>query len=225
MFIFVIATLYKKNRCTNKSIIPIILGLISIFFFYYFGVRIPATTYNIFIFIPVIYFIILKLISDQEYNILYKHVLKSFLLFMFCISIISLSRHFMVNYYSYTRGLSYNHFIKYIEERIDKGETLHLNASFIPVFYDEKFDKDDLKRIKFILSDEIQILEPDNAILKQANTGNRKPPEINGYNIENNNFYKDDLKFLRIKFLNTLKAYNFAHYKIIPDKSKETTNH
>jgi len=211
--LFIIYSYSTYLSIKRNNIIPFILSGICIYFTYYFGIRIPTTCYNILIFIPIICLIIFILISKNNFSEVNKKVLKSFLIFMSLISLLSLSRNFIVNYKSYKDGISYNYLLKYINNHEDKNNILYLENGFTPIIFDKNLDPKIINNLKFFINYEDLNVKPEYIIFMQANSGKLYPENINGYKIIDNKFYNKDFKLFGIKYMNTLKAYNFALYK------------
>ncbi len=170
-------------------------------FSWFVGVRLPQTSYNLFLFIPLMMVIVVAAALRFDHAI----GIWSVLLVLSIAALLSLSRLVVEGIWSKQHGTSYAHFRTDVLARIPPGATVAVHNSFVIALMDAN-PPFTIRRL------ELARTTCDYLIEAQANSGRLSPPTLRGFTLIQDTYARRPLRILGVTVLNTPKAYNFALY-------------
>jgi hypothetical protein len=213
-----LALMYLYSQFTKQIKIKWLFSC-SVFLFlisaYYFAIYVSFRNYNLLMFSPLAYAVIVYAMSVWE-NSLRRRKSKSFALVLriliasvFFLSSFGFLRDIFLFFDHKKNGISYEKAKYMLSEFRNKNKGKLLISSGLFTLTEDYTNMIVAQPYSEILDK----FQPEHIFLQQVYKGKRLPPEIPGYKLISNYYSQVVPKFLGARIANVTKAYNFAIYK------------
>lgn len=203
VFIYALHRARRSNFISGVQSTPLLwvmLGAVTAFS-WFVGVRLPQTSYNLMVFVPLMMVATLAAAIRLDRAI----AMWSVVFVLSGAALLSASRLVLEGVWSGQHGTSHNEFRDDVLARIPPKATVAVPTSFLVELMGAN-PSFTMKRL------ELAGGTCDYLIKAQANSGRFLPPTVAGFTLIQNTFAKHPLRLLGVTVVNTPKAYNFALY-------------